>query len=282
MRCEDLGIGSGSEMFIDTPSDIAKDMLYYATSCGHFFTEYNYQIRRENFHNYMLFYIVNGRLSVTNEGNTMVADKGKVGFLNCHKPHEYHTIRNTEFLWVHLDGENTEKFYRRVIGQYNGFVFSHVHADNLRTLIQQLLNSYQTGQRLHEAEKSQLLYSMLTCLLYGSTSRDAGEKEAPVLKAALQFMEANLSRQITLQDIAGEVNVSLYHFARLFKKAYGYSPYEYVLLARINRAKHLLRTTDEPIKVIAQRVGYVNASTFSSVFTAKVGLSPTAFRSYPI
>ena len=92
MRCDDPGICSGSEMFVDTPSDIAKDMLYYITSCGRFFTEYGYQIERADYHNYMVFYILNGRLSVTSEGRTMIADKGKVGFLNCHVPHEYHTI----------------------------------------------------------------------------------------------------------------------------------------------------------------------------------------------
>lgn len=123
MRCDDPGICSGSEMFVDTPSDVAKDMLYYITSCGRFFTEYGYQIERANYHNYMVFYILNGRLSVTSEGRTMVADKGKVGFLNCHVPHEYHTIGNTEFLWVHLDGGNTAKFYKHIVKMYGGFVF---------------------------------------------------------------------------------------------------------------------------------------------------------------
>ena len=76
--------------------------------------------------------------------------------------------------------------------------------------------------------------------------------------------------------------MSQYHFSRLFKKYYGYSPYEYLLLARINKAKHLLKTTELPVKVIAQQVGYVNASTFSSAFTAKAGLSPKAFREFPL
>lgn len=282
MKCEEPGIDAGSEIFVDTPSEMAKDMLYYVTYCGHFFTQQDYHIRRNNFRSYMLIYVREGCLSVQSEGSTMLADKGKICFLNCHKPHAYNTIGTAEFLWVHLDGENTEKFYRRVLSQYNGFVFSHIHADELCEMLMQLFSSYQSGQHLNEAGKSQLVYSMLTCLLYGSTSHAAREKEAPVLQAALKFMEENLSNPITLQDISNVVNVSRYHFARLFKKAYGYSPYEYLLLARINRAKYLLRATSEPIKVIAQRVGYVNASTFSAVFTAKVGLSPSAFRSCPV
>lgn len=279
MRCEDPGIGSGSEMFVDTPSEFAQQALYYITSCGRFFTEYGYEIQRENYHNHMLFYILNGRLSVTCEGRTMVAEKDEIGFINCHVPHEYHTIGNTEFLWVHLEGGNTNQFYQHILSRYGGFVFQHPCKAEFQTMLLQLLSSYQTGQLFTEAEKSQRLYTMLMRLLDGAAN---GNKEQSVLETAAQFMRANISKPVTLQEIAASVNMSHYHFSRLFKKAYGYSPYEYLLLARINKAKHLLKTTDLPIKTVAQQVGYLNASTFSSAFTAKVGLPPKTFRSCPL
>lgn len=94
----------------------------------------------------------------------------------------------------------------------------------------------------------------------------------------MKFIEGNIEKSITLRDMANAVNMSQYHFCRLFKKACGYSPYEYLLMVRIDKAKYLLKNTDIPIKNVAQQVGYQNASTFSSVFTTKVGLSPRAFR----
>lgn len=282
MRCEDPGICSGSEMFVDTPSDVAKEMLYYITSVGRFFTEYGYRIERADYHNYMLCYILNGRLSITNEGHTTVADKGKIGIINCHKPHEYHTIGNTEFLWVHFDGGNTDKLYRYIVQVYGGFVFSHNCAEEFEHMLSQLFCGYQTGQVLSEAEKSQAMYRLLMRLLHGAASTKTNAKTASMLDTALRFIEQNLSEPVTLQDISREVNMSHYHFSRLFKKEFGHSPYEYLLLVRINRAKHLLKTTKEPVKVIAQRVGYYNASTFTAAFTAKVGLSPSEFRKYPI
>lgn len=97
-------------------------------------------------------------------------------------------------------------------------------------------------------------------------------------KAALRFIEDNLEKAISLRDIADAVNMSPYHFCRLFKKECGYSPYEYLLMVRMNRAKHLLKTTDIPIKNVARQVGYLNASTFSSVFAMKVGVPPKTFR----
>lgn len=281
MRCDDPGIVSGSEMFVDTPSDLAREMLYYITSCGRFFTEYGYRISRENYNNYMIFYIIGGRLSVTSGGRTMVADKGKVGFLNCHQPHEYHTIGHTEFLWVHLDGGITEKFYNYLTKLYGGFVFSHPGAEEVQEMLSQLVNSYQSGQHMRETERSRQMYALLTHLLAGGSSGTEKEDQQ-MFSAALQFMSDNLDKPITLPEIAGTVNMSHYHFSHIFKKYYGCSPYEYLILERINRAKYLLKTTSLPIKEIAQQTGYLNASTFSSVFSARVGLSPTAFRSFPL
>lgn len=281
MRCEDPGIVSGSEMFVDTPSELARDMLYYITSCGRFFTEYGYRISRENYNNYMIFYIIDGRLSVTSDGHTMVADKGKVGFLNCHLPHEYYTIGHTEFLWAHLDGGITGKFYDRLVRLYGGFVFSHPGAEGVREMLSQMVNSYRSGQHLRETEHSRQIYALLTHLLAGGSSgmeKTEEQKFAP----AMQFIEKNIGRQISLQDIAGTVNMSHYHFSHLFKKYYGCSPYEYLILERINRAKYMLKTSSLPVKEIAHQVGYPNSSTFTSVFTARVGLSPTTFRKFPL
>lgn len=284
MRCDDPGVCSGSEQFFDTPSAIAKSMLCYVTSCGRFFTEYGYRVERENYHNYMLFYILNGKLSVTNEGRTRIADAGKIGFINCNKPHEYHTIGNAEFLWVHLEGGNTDKFYQHIVQLYGSFVFAHPHANEFERKLSQLIRSYQTGQFLGEAEKSKQLYTLLI-LLFDGTTADASDGDGNListLDAALKFIENNYQKNISLQDIANVVSISPYHFSRIFKKAYGYSPHEYLMMVRINRAKHLLKTTDDPIKVIAQQVGYPNPSTFTSAFTEKVGLSPKQFRIFPL
>ena len=67
--------------------------------------------------------------------------------------------------------------------------------------------------------------------------------------------------------------MSKYHFSRLFKKVCGYSPYEFLILTRLNRAKYLLKTTSLPIKVIAQNVGYQSVTTFTNAFTDRLGIS---------
>ena len=85
-----------------------------------------------------------------------------------------------------------------------------------------------------------------------------------------------------LDDMAAVASMSRYHFSRQFKSTCGFSPYEYLILTRINRAKHLLKATSLPVKVVAQEVGYHSEAAFTNAFTDRVGLSPSQFRKYPI
>ena len=151
------GVCSGSDLYFQTPSENARRLLYYLTSCGSFFTDYDYRIEREDYHNYMIFFVRSGRLSVTNEGKTMVAHAGQIGFMNCHQPHEYHTIGNTEFFWLHLDGANTAEFYRYICELYGGFIFDLQHAGAVCDRIRQIVYLYRNDQAPTEARLSQML-----------------------------------------------------------------------------------------------------------------------------
>ena len=63
----------------------------------------------------------------------------------------------------------------------------------------------------------------------------------------------------------------------LFHERYGVSPQEYLLSARIDRAKELLKNKDESIKSVALSVGIENSLYFSRLFKKKTGVTPTEF-----
>lgn len=68
------------------------------------------------------------------------------------------------------------------------------------------------------------------------------------------------------------------HFTRLFKRTMGRTPYQYLTLARMERAKALLRERDRPQIDIALSVGYETQSHFATVFRRMVGLTPGTYR----
>lgn len=67
-------------------------------------------------------------------------------------------------------------------------------------------------------------------------------------------------------------------FKRRFRQCTGYRPLEYVQTLRVEEAKHLLETTDQPIEDVARDVGYEDASAFRRLFKRRVGITPGHYR----
>ncbi len=72
--------------------------------------------------------------------------------------------------------------------------------------------------------------------------------------------------------------VSVAHFAREYKRAFGLPPHRYLLTRRIERATALLRDTDLPITEIAFQTGWSSVGTFGRIFRDITGESPGEFR----
>lgn len=82
----------------------------------------------------------------------------------------------------------------------------------------------------------------------------------------------------SIEHIAGEVGLSQYHFIRLFRAVFGETPKQTQIAARLERAKHLLISTDRSVTDISFEVGYASLGTFSHVFVSRFGISPSAYR----
>lgn len=98
------------------------------------------------------------------------------------------------------------------------------------------------------------------------------------LKRATDHIRDNIATDISLEDLAGIAAMSPYHFARAFKTATGLSPLQYVIGARVELAKVLLKTTKLTIADIALRAGYADPGRFSQHFRQRVGVTPGVFR----
>jgi AraC-like DNA-binding protein len=95
---------------------------------------------------------------------------------------------------------------------------------------------------------------------------------------ALAMIETRFSEPLAVEDIAKEVKLSPFHFARMFRRSTGDSPHAYITRRRIDQAKVLLATTDEPIGKIARAVGYRTQAHFTHVFHDVEGTTPRQFR----
>jgi AraC-like DNA-binding protein len=91
-------------------------------------------------------------------------------------------------------------------------------------------------------------------------------------------MDRDFAQPLDVEALASGVNMSAGHLSRQFKIAYGESPYAYLLTRRIERAMTLLRRGDVNVTEACFAVGCSSLGTFSTRFTALVGVPPSVYR----
>ncbi|MFD0688504.1 GlxA family transcriptional regulator [Actinomadura fibrosa] len=105
--------------------------------------------------------------------------------------------------------------------------------------------------------------------------RDGG----PALQPTLAWLEANLHRPLTLDEIARHASVSVRTLTRRFREQAGTTPQQWLSRARVRRAQQLLESTDLPIERVAAASGFASPVTLRAHFARRVGASPQAYRS---
>lgn len=113
-----------------------------------------------------------------------------------------------------------------------------------------------------------------------SQPRHRGERRltGPVLARIDAYLEAHPEAPVTLEALADLANLSVFHFARLFKQATGMSPYQYVLRWKMQRARQLLRRNGASVAAISDALGFASVVTFVAAFKRAVGCTPQQFQ----
>jgi AraC family transcriptional regulator len=92
------------------------------------------------------------------------------------------------------------------------------------------------------------------------------------------YVRANLSADLTLDELARQLSMSVRHLSRAVKQERGMSVYRWIADCRLQEARRLLAETDSPIHEIARRSAFRSASAFATAFRAASGYAPGEFR----
>ena len=100
------------------------------------------------------------------------------------------------------------------------------------------------------------------------------------LQRVLDKVEEELTRPLSLLELASVAGISPFHFAREFQRSTGFAPHQYVVKRRIDRAVQLLGTTQSSITEIAQLVGFHRGSHMARHMRKLLGLTPAQLRQF--
>ena len=98
------------------------------------------------------------------------------------------------------------------------------------------------------------------------------------LRRVREYIEAHLEQNISVQALAATAGLSMFHFAREFKRSEGVTPHDYLVQCRVRRAQELLAGTDLPLSEIALASGFSDQSHCARRFREHVGITPSSYR----
>ncbi|RON10402.1 AraC family transcriptional regulator [Pseudomonas brassicacearum] len=162
--------------------------------------------------------------------------------------------------------------------QESTFLEDPQQARRFRQLIE--LNWDEPGERLLT---SSLAHEMLSHTLLSQVGlrqglRLKGGLAAHQRRQLVEYIDQQLAEPISLGQLAGLCALSEYHFARMFRESFGLPPHQYLLARRLTHARHLLRSTSQPLGEIALACGFASASHFTNRFRQAMKGTPGEYR----
>lgn len=264
-----------------TPSNTAKQNYMYLQSAGCTDAGQDYSAEFKGVDSFLLLYTLSGTGEIEYMDRHYFLSEGEGFLLDCHQHHAYRTSSggSWNFAWFNMNGQSFSVYYNQLISAHKGpFLASE------GTVPGEIMQKLMRCARLKSSMQSELLTStaiidLLTELItMGGGMEDERISMPAYVEGIVELINANYRNQITLDALAAEFNVSKYHLSREFKRYTGFSPNEYVISVRINRAKELLRHTDHSVAEIAQMTGCGDTNHFIQLFKSREKLTPAVFR----
>ncbi len=171
--------------------------------------------------------------------------------------------------WFHID---QNRGMGSALG-HRGAVVHRTDATRLAAAMDGYIEELRTGDTEAAALEARLIIRRLERELRTDLDHAAADDRRR-LAGLWSHVERDLRRRWTIGDLASVLHVSSASLFRLCARYVGLRPMEYIARMRMERARHLLRYSGEPVKAVASMVGYGDAAAFSTAYRRLIGRSP--------
>lgn len=263
-------------------SDFVLRHLYYMEDFDIFHYGKGSFTERQNFHSYLIAYTYSGEGRLFYREREYHLAKGDGFFIDCSDYQKYEALSSSwDVAILHLGGPLLPFFHEQFMLSQSPF-FHELIAGRLQEYLEQLLSLYSIPQQNRDWKASACIDNLLTHLLTIQTKNNMQTiSTSDDIRCLIKYMENNYNQPLTLDFLSNFAGISKYYLSREFKKYTDFSPNDYLISLRINRAKSLLVNTDLTVTQIAHEVGIHNINNFINLFKKKVRMTPIQYRKSP-
>lgn len=272
----------------------AQEFWHYVMSIGRTNVGTGHRHGHDHEDRFLLHYTHRGEFWYAIRDSTHRAGPGTVCLMDLRKPVRYGNDRSSRahVWWVAFGGRDVPRLFEE-LGADENPVFEHLDSPRIEALFLDLLELTRRVPSGYEPKASGIL-TLLLAELFASreTDRSLNTDLVPLpnrqahfsqpVRDAMRCVARFYDTRLDLKRLSSAASVSMYHFSRVFQREVGMSPIQYVTRYRIERAKQVLRTTNQPLTEIGQMVGLPDRSKFSRLFRQVTGTSPARYRAKAI
>ncbi|UVI28347.1 AraC family transcriptional regulator [Paenibacillus spongiae] len=270
--------------YVASPSDFARSKYFYALIGGYSVPDERFHFERAYYPAYEALIITSGKGWYRHGREWLGLTAGDCLLHNMRYPHAYKADPDDPFQMTYLvfDGHLLDKLWPdNLAAPY--VLFRPVPLSALTEIVDRILTAMRNDDRDPDGTELQiscLIYQLMVQCLHQSQgdSQQADLVKPDAMTAAQRFLNEHYLTVEKMEDAAKGVNLSFYHFIRQFKRYFGRTPKEYVLLKRVNHAKQLLLLTNRSVTEIAALSGFNNYNSFLHAFHQIERRSPTDYR----
>ena len=243
---------------------------------GTSFCDASYSITRQKSSIYVLEYVISGTGTVIHNGKKYTASAGDMYLLHKGADHRYYSSKDDPWvkIWMNLKGRLIEQLLEIYPLERVVYPGDDAILECFRTFHRELKanNSPQSIQK----NSSILLHKIISTVYYNTLSLQQQEPDDAL--RVKRYLDQHILDNVNLDDLCNHIFKSKAQVIRQFKKAYGITPYAYLLDIKLQYAKKLLSHTNISIKEISARLQFADEHYFSTYFKQVVKMSPSAYR----
>lgn len=235
----------------------------------------------EYFDKYQFEYVTGGKGTIEYGEKKYKIEKGDFFFLNKLKPHIYYSDEREplEKIFITVKGTLVDKLCE-AFGFTESVVVKKVNVyDNLKEILEILSDMNSENKAIMLKSCAEKLFLLMQRVMDDSLwATPENTKSHDTAKAINNYIEGNLDRRITLDELESYFFINRSQIIRIFKAAFGVTPLKYALMRRLEISEDLLTYTEMRITAISASLGFSSQKHFTSSFSEYYRISPSEYR----
>lgn len=241
--------------------------------CGITYPDKNYEISRENSDVFCLEYIEKGMGALQIEGRTFYPEEGDTYLLQVGTNHHYFSDKENPWkkIFINVSGSLLDSLIEGY-GLKNAYYFKGL---DLGKELHSILGLAKENREDCTEEIICILNRAFLKMREHAKGMDHATDPAKKMK---EYLRNHADSKFKMEELCRYISRSESQTIKIFKKAFGITPYAYFLEKKIKLAKDMLLNTNLSVKQIADHLSFADEYYFSNVFKQKTGVSPTKYR----